>query len=200
VAEFDAVVEAQLDAARPYYTVLVFFDFQTQPVRVWHGAGDLAVMGHTWKGLGRLGQISAAGQSQAGIVEELTFRIAASEEMLERADLDAANEDTIGRDVEVWVQFLDLRPDSRHQLLPERFLYFWGRMGPLTSDRSPPDQAGNVVMSIEIAAQNALRNWSKPPFGMFSDTDQRHRASDGADAICVRIPEFVDGSVAWPQF
>lgn len=193
-------IEAQRDGPLIRKTALVFFDFKSQPVRVFAGFGRLRARGYEWQGLGRLGQLTYSGAGLAGIVEEMTFSLAASEEMLTFADEDADNDETIGRDVEVWIQSFDVVPERDWQLLGDPLLYFWGKMGPIAIDRQVAEDDGQVIRTIEVTAQNAMLNFARPPHSFFSDTDQKARSSDGADNICLRMPEFVDGSVLWPRF
>lgn len=204
VAFSSSAIGDQLDGARVRSAGLVVFDFQTQPMRVWSGNGDLRAVirgdTYTFRGIGELGRLSTAGFGLAGLVEEMTFTLAATETLLSAADEDAANLETIGRDVELWVQFFDDRLGRDWNILGNPLLFFWGKMGPIVITQDPPGSDGAIVRTIEVTAQNALRAHGRPPYSFFSDQDQRARSSDGADSLCARIPEFVSGSVTWPRF
>lgn len=189
-----------LGSGRVRAAALVFFDFLSQPVRLWSGAGDLRTLGSTFKGTAGLGKLSVAGWGPAGIVETMTFSIAANATVLAAADQDAANNETDGRNVWVWLQFFDDRPGKDWALLGDPIFYFWGTMGPITVVQAPPDQAGAIAYSMSVTATNAMRVHSRPTLAFFADHDQKARSPDGLDNSCARMGEFIDGNVLWPRY
>ena len=69
---------------------LVFMDFRDSPQRWWTGFGDLNVAGQLWRGLGDLISISEIETSYQVSAQQVSFEVAATQEMLALA-LDAKN-------------------------------------------------------------------------------------------------------------
>ena len=205
MADFsDPAIDEQLTGRNRRSTAMVWFDFRTKPLYLWPGFGEIRAPHRgkmrTWQGMGTLGSLTSAGFGVATVVEEMTFKLAGTDEILAAADGDAAELETEGRDVEVWLQFQDRRTDRDWQLLGDPILWFWGKMGVPEIGEELPDQDGTRQLSVSVTAQNVLVAHAKPPYGYFSDTDQRTRSYGGDDNLCLRMQEFVDGSVEWPRF
>ena len=77
---------------------------------------------------------------------------------------------------------------------------FWGRMGPLTVEMTPPDSNGQRSRVVSVPAQSAFVNRARPPLAFFSDRDQKARDPSGTDNIFLNIAKYSEGTVRWPQF
>ncbi len=197
---FEDTVVAQIGRGNFRCTALVHFDFLTKPMRMWHGFGPLRSMGYEWAGDAGLGSMSAIGVGTAGVAEEIRLRIAASDSTLLLADEDAANAESIGRDVKIWLQWFDDRDTKEWALLGTPRLYFWGIMGAPELVSEEADNSGTRRQYVEIVATNTLALIARPPLSYFSPGDVRARSTDGTDQIADRMGEFINGTVAWPRF
>jgi hypothetical protein len=84
--------------------LLCLIDYPSTPLRVWTGQGDLAWDGHTWKGLGNLGSVSAIQErfgAQAGNITLTLAGVAPELRALALADASA------GRSVRLWLAAFD---------------------------------------------------------------------------------------------
>jgi len=212
MAQFSELIEAQLSGATVRAAPLVDFDFKSGPERLWQGTGLLDAGGHTWKGTGALGAMSPIQAGPRGAVEEITLSLfgdAGSEDRPGLLDkLEADSEESTGRACNVYLQFFDIRRFDEFgnwvdwQPLGAMISMFWGVMGPLTArrDRAEIDKAPTRVVSVPV--QNALINRQRPAFAFFSHADQLGRTAGAAsvDNIFLRIPEFSEGTVRWPNF
>lgn len=203
MADFDAVIEAQLAGAVVRCSPLVEFDFVSGAKRVWPGFGPVIAGGKTWEGVRGLGTMSPITSGVGGAVEEMTFSLFGDTQLLGHLSEDAEESD--GREVNVWLQFFDLRQRNEAgewvewETLSDPLAMFWGRMGPLRVTMSEPNGEGRRGRIVSVSAQSAFINRARPPFQFFSDRDQKAR-TDGEDNIFVRVPDYVEGTVRWPQF
>lgn len=201
----DDIVAAQLDGATVRAAPLVHFAFKSGAIRLWPGFGPLVAGGETWQGLGNLGSLSGISGGPGGAVDEINFSLTATEEML--GDFQADADEAAGRDVFVWLQFFDLRQKDADgnwvdwKTLGSPRQLFWGRMGPLTAEMSPPSDGGERRMwLLSLTAQNAFLNRARPTFSYFSDRDQKSRDPTGTDNIFLNVPKYVDATARWPTF
>lgn len=201
----NALIDAQLDGRQVRCAPLVLFHFRSGLLGVWPGFGLLrtsgTVYGGEWQGIGSLGQLSILTSGADGSVAEMTFSLMATSEMLSTMSSDS--DESIGREVEVFLQFFDVRrfDDAGNfvdwQLLGWPIQIFWGRMGPLRADKTAEDD-GPAQRTLSVSAQNLFVTRGRPPYMHFSDRDQKSRSSD--DNLCVRVSQLSEGSVAWPTF
>lgn len=203
MASFEATIEAQLDGAAVRAAHLVRFGFLSGEVRVWTGFGDLIANGETWSGVGNLGALSTVNVGSSGAVEEMTFALAGTAEMLAAIADDAA--ESSGREVTVYLQFFDVRSfdDAGNwvewQPLDDPLTLFWGIMGPLTIARPRPDGAdAQAVRTISVSAASALFNRARPAYAYMTDVDQKARHP--GDEIFRNMQSFVDKEARWPHF
>lgn len=202
MAAFDAVIEAQLSGGVVRAAPLVHFDFLSGPVRVWPGFGPLDAGGEHWQGIGDLGAMSPITAGSAGAIDEMKFSLFGDEEMLGHIEEDA--EEASGREVNVWLQFFDVRQMDEAgnwvdwQPLSDPLSLFWGRMGPLGVQRTPPGDDGRATRVISVSAQNAFLNRSRPAFAWFTDRDQKSRSP--GDNMFILVSQLTEGTVRWPKF
>lgn len=202
MAEFEAAIEAQLSGGVVRASPLVHFDFRSGAVRVWPGFGPLDAGGYRWQGIGNLGSMSPVTAGSGGAIEEISFSLFGDETMLATIEEDA--EEASGREVNVWLQFFDIRQEDEAgnwvewQPLSDPLVLFWGRMGPLAVQRTPPGEDARASRIVSVSAQNAFLNRSRPAFAWFTDRDQKSRAA--SDNMFVRVSQLTEGTVRWPQF
>jgi len=200
MASFDEVIEAQLDGLTVAAAHVLTFDFKTEPKRLWPGFGDLYVDGVRFEGVGNIGTLSPISSGPNGGVEEVTASLFGDATML--ANLESDVEESIGRELEIAWQFFDLRErDSggnwvKWKTLSTPVTLFVGRMGPLRPSRTTGDDAKRV---ISVSAQSIFINRARPSFMFFSDREQKARGA-GTDNLCLRISQYSQGEVRWPQF
>lgn len=186
MASFESAIEAQLSGRTVRAVPLVHFEFLSGDQRLWPGFGTLAAGGYGWTGIGDLGSISGVSTGLGLAVEEMTFTLAGSGDILRGLKADAA--EATGREVNVYLQFFD----ETSAPLDNPWQIFWGRMGPLKAERSDESR------TITVVASNALLNRARASFGFFSHRDQQARHP--GDNIYVRASQMADAKVRWPHF
>lgn len=202
--DFDDLIEAQLAGATIRAAPLVAFDFKSEVKRLWPGFGPLSAAGEDWQGIGSLGALSSISGGTTGQIDEVTFSLFGSEAIL--ANLDADAEESDGREVNVLLQFFDLRQEDQNgawvdwALLSDPINVFWGKMGPLTAQMSPPDESGRRQRIVSTRAQNAFFNLGRPRYAFFSDRDQKARDPTHTDNIFVKVSQYAEGTIRWPRF
>jgi len=203
MAEFSELIEAQLSGATVRLAAFVRIDFKSGEMRLWQGYGKQIAGGEEWQGVGNLGALTPIQSGPRGAVEEINLSLFGEHEFLENIEADA--DESIGREVNFYLQFFDVRRFNEAgvwvdwQPLDDMISWAWGRMGPLSVSRQPPSERGRALRTISVVVQNALVNRRRPPFGYFSDRDQKARGS-ADDEIFSRMAEFSEGTVRWPQF
>jgi hypothetical protein len=203
MADFGEVINGQLAGRTVRFTPLVKFDFASGAMFLWPGAGDLAIGGDTYQGIGSLGTLSAISQGSAGAIEEMTFAVFGDEGLLEHLQEDA--EVSEGRLVTVRVQFFDVRrfdDDGNFvdwKTLNDPWTVFEGNMGPLTVKRQPPSDDGRATRVVSVSAQNFLIYRGRtPPLAYWSDRAQR--AKYPTDNLFSRMTDYAFAATKWPQF
>lgn len=192
MADFDDLIEAQLEGQTIRSAPLETFAFKSGPMHVWPGFGPLTIGEATYSGVGEAGRIDGVTTGAGVAAEEVTSTLFGSEGLL--ADLAADAEESAGRMKTVRVQFFG----EDWQPLGDTIQIFEGVMGPLKATRTPATDDGAATRIVEVRAVNAFANRNRPAFAFFSDRDQRARSSD--DNMFVRVATYSEGTVAWPQF
>lgn len=202
MADFDALIEAQLSGANVRCTTLVWFDFTSGGKGYWPGFGELVADGRLYQGTGGIGTLTPMESGPSGGVDEMTYSIAGPPEILQRFPEDQA--ETIGRDVEVLLRFFDARRQDEGgnfvewALLSDPIHVFAGKMGPLTAEHSPGSTSERPMRQVSVTAQNAWINRSRPQYAFFTDLDQKARSA--GDNMFALTAKLVEGSFEWPQF
>lgn len=199
---FPQAIQAQIDGANVRAAALVGFDFRSGWKGYWSGFGPIRTSAGAFEGTGNLGSLSPIEAGQAGGIDEMTFAIAGPPEMLARFNED--REETDGRTVQVYLQFLDARKQDEQgrfrewNTLDDPLVIFTGTMGPLSVSRPPGSGDERPTVTMSVRAQNIWSNRRRPAFGFFSDLDQKARsAGDNIFALCSKNGQ-VDFN--WPQF
>lgn len=204
VGDFSAVVQAQLNGTTVAWADLVRFSFKSQEIRLFQGHGTLIDgNGERWRGLGKLGSLSAVNVGSSGAVQELVLALTADVAMLARIRDDA--DETTGRTMARYIQFFDVR--ERNELgewvlgraLDEPVQIFSGTMGPPKLDRTVQQNPDDPPPSrtITVSAVNNLVNRRKPVLSFFSHRDQLARTG-GTDNIFINASRMADTTVRWP--
>ena len=154
---------------------LVFMDFRDSPQRWWTGFGDLNVAGQLWRGLGDLISISEIETSYQVSAQQVSFEVAATQEMLTLA-LDAKNR-VRDRAVTVYLQLFAMDDVEvagsdilSGQPIGSPIALFNGLMMRMPWSAEGPDQR-----RITIEAEGLFFRRNSPPRGRWSDADQKAR-------------------------
>lgn len=206
---FDAAINAQLAGAKVRVSELVRFDFVGEPMLLWNGAANLKLAGETWRGLNGIGAVTPVESSQGGVINSVTFSIAATDEML--AFVPSDNMRVIKRHVRRYMQFFDVREFDGEgnwvngDPLGIPICFFWGIMGPLSFQRpvARDVRMPQLTQVISVNATNTFQFRSRPPFGTYADRDQKIRSAAlnpaaRPDQMFINVPTFVEATVRWP--
>lgn len=202
--DLDTRILAQLAGPLVRCASLARFDFKSGEKRLWPGFGDLVVNGETWQGLGNLGQISQVSAGPGQTIEELVLTLFGDDTIISHFTSDA--EEAVGRAVRAYFQFFEVRQTDEAgnwvdwaPIGGDPLQFFWGRMGPLFVDRPVQTGGGRATRAISTRAANAFINRRKPPFGLYSDRDQRGRTNN-TDNLFVHASSMASATVNWPVF
>lgn len=175
---------------------LVFMDFRDSPQRWWTGFGDLNVAGQLWRGLGDLISISEIETSYQVSAQQVSFEVAATQEMLVLA-LDAKNR-VRDRAVTVYLQLFAMDDVEvagsdilSGQPIGSPIALFNGLMM-----RMPWSADGPSQRKITIEAEGLFFRRNSPPRGRWTDADQKARYP--GDRGLERLPLYANGyETAW---
>lgn len=172
-------------------TVLCEMDFRTNPQRWWVGYGDLPIGGVVYKGTGdviKISEMSLTYGMSAGFVR---FSIPqASPEMIARCDNQASEVNS--RPCRMYYQLFSVDEAEGHhrgRLIGSPISVFTGLMRDM---RSTSTSTGR---SIELEAYGRMSRQSKPPFGRWTDADQRRRYP--GDTGLALLPTLRDKAITW---
>ena len=121
------------------------------------------------------------------------------------ANIREDNEETVGREAEIFDQFFDVREVDEAgravdwATIGDPYSWYWGQMSPVTVKIDPPGDNGRRMRTVSVNVQNALINGARPKNSYFSDRDQRAR-SGGTDQIFISVAQFANGTAPWPIF
>jgi len=162
---------------------LADLEFDSQPLRVWTGYGNLTWNGMTFLGAGDLGDLSPIEETQEAKAVGITMTLAGVAE--ENVSL-AMNEDYQGRAVTIYFAAFD----QPRQLVTSPYQLFKGRMDVFEIDDSDPE---NIVMTM--SAENSLRSLSTPNVRRYTDADQKmeHPTDDGFG----QVKDIQDVQIVW---
>lgn len=186
-----AIPDEVLRNGRIGQAALVFMDFRDAPKRWWTGFGDLDVAGHRWQGLGDLISISQISTSYQVSAEQVTFQVAATQEMLSLAL--AAKDRVRDRTVTVYMQLfaMDAQAAAGQQVesgnpIGSPMSLFNGTM-----QRMPWSAEGATKRQITIEAEGLFFRRNTAPRGRWTDPDQkaRHPGDRGFE----RLPLYAGG-------
>ncbi len=172
-------------------TILCQMDFATNPQRWWLGYGPLTAGGVTYQGTGDVIQISAMSLTYGMSAGMIRFEIpAASPEMIARCDNQAS--EVNNRTCRLFYQLFGMvERDGEHRgrLIGEPISVFTGRMRDMRST------SGAQERTIELEAYGRMSWQGKPPFGRWTDSDQRARHT--GDRGLNQLPSLKDKAITW---
>lgn len=172
-------------------TILCQMDFKTNPQNWWLGYGPLTAGGVEYQGTGdviKISSITATYGMSAGMIR---FDVPnASPEMVARCDDQEA--EVNNRDCRVFYQlYSTVERGGEHQgrLIGNPISMFVGKMRDMDSTSSAESR------NIELEAYGRLSRQAKPPFGRWTDADQRARYS--GDTGLSEIASLKDKAIVW---
>ncbi|MCZ4351528.1 hypothetical protein O4H61_03280 [Roseovarius aestuarii] len=172
-------------------TILCQMDFRTNPQNWWLGYGPLTVDGVEYQGTGdviKLSSMSITYGMSAGMVR---FDIPnASPEMVARCDGQALEVNS--RRCQIFYQLYSLTyEEGEHQgrLIGDPISMFVGLMRDMHSTSTADSR------NIELEAYGRMSRQAKPPYGRWTDADQRARhAGDKGLAL---LPTLKNKAITW---
>lgn len=190
---FPETIEAALGGRTVRASFLVLFDFVTQPMRIWTGAGKIVTGGEEWYGIGALGSISGLEQAVNGEAPQTTFVLSGinSEIMsLARNEWESEAKDRLAQ---VLIQFHNEDDDQPLELFDAPYAIWGGRM------QTPRfELQGPKTRKITVAAESLFALRSRPAFSQYTDSDQRARYP--GDLGFEFVPGLINKIVTWPDF
>lgn len=184
---FTNAVAAALAGRSVNRAVLVHLDFRDEPMRVWGGFGTLDAGGHTWSGLGQLGNIEGLESAFGGTAPVTTFTLSGVEPSLVIDALNSSDQ-VKGRDVTVFLQLFDVESEA---LLDSPFAIYGGTMDVMKVFRQ-----GVARRTVSLTAETLFARRALPPWGYLSDRHQQQLYP--ADRGLEMVASMANKSVEWP--
>jgi hypothetical protein len=139
---------------------LVELDFDSLPLNLWSGIGDLSWDSKTWAGAGNL--LSFGSLEETTEVRALGTSITISG--LNSSILSAAlSEDYQGRNATIWLG----TTDETGAVIPDPIIVFGGRMDVMTINESAED------VTLNITIENRLIDFERTKIRRYTDQDQK---------------------------
>lgn len=186
--DVSAAIAAQMAGRTVRLSLLMHFDFLSQPMRVWPGDYDITSGGHTW--LGRpfaMVSVDPGTPSKDGAAEPFSVGVSGVDAaFLTRAR--AEESDAVGRRLSLYLQFFD----EAWQPLDGPISLRRGRMVGFSYAG-----AGSGTRSLTVRAEGALVARGRPPLTYLSDATQQSRFA--GDVGCEFIPSLQHSDVVWPK-
>lgn len=190
---FPETIAAHLGGRTVRASFLVLFDFATEPMRIWTGAGKITSGGYEWHGLGALGSISGLEQAVNGEAPETTFVLSGINSEILTLARQEWREEALNRLAKVYLQFHNDEDDRPRELFDEPYAIWAGRM------QTPRfELQGPTKRRITVSAESLFSLRSRPAFSQYTDTDQKLRFS--GDRGFEFVPGLVNKIVTWPDF
>jgi hypothetical protein len=153
---------AQLKATKVRPAFFVSMAFANETVYAWTGVGSLSWDGHTWLGVGILGEVSAIVEGSDVSAQGITLSLSGiSSELLS----DSMSELMAGKLAQVYLGFLD----TDGALIADPIPAFIGLIDQPTIDLSTDK------VTISITVENRLSDLNRARGGRYTDQDQRAR-------------------------
>lgn len=191
---FSQTVEAYLDNRTIEASLLVFMDFTDNPKRWWTGFGTLMAGGYEWEGAGDIVQIDGLSQGQAGEATETTFTLSGVNPEIV-AMVRSGSAAVKDRRVIVYIQFFHIEDSGGqvHSTLDGPVAIWAGRMDLLRYAADGPSSR-----TVILTAENIWSSRRRPPFGLYTDQDQKARFP--GDRGLEQVPDLVTKTIDWPTF
>lgn len=153
---------------------LVEFQFDSETIYVWNGFHEITSGGKTWKpmkGAGQIDGIAVNSQQQSDTVDFTLSGIPDSHVDILAKALEETP-DVNQRTVLIYMQLFDADWQPNGSPIP----IWWGFMQPPKVSRSAMQDAQGGTQTIQLTAENAFFNRSRPPYGRYTDRDQQKRS------------------------
>lgn len=171
MAFFDSDQIDSLSGKTVRIDVLVRFDFVSETMYAWNGDYNLIIDGNTYHPMHGLMKIDGLGVSSSAESQAVTLSMNGVDSDLLALCIEQtpeANQQLIT----LYVQLFD----EDWQLVGTPVPVWWGFMQPPRIDRSAMSGIDGSQQLIKISAENAFFNRSRPPYGRYSDRDQKKRS------------------------
>ena len=166
-----AAVDTELGQATtaPRYLVEVLFD--SGPLRLWNGLGDLSAFGNTYTGAGRIFRIEPIRETQetvaSGVRMSLAIMPTANQPDAVDAILNIAlAENYQGRSITIWQAQIDHTTDPP-SLIADPFIRFKGFLDVMR------DSEAAGALTLIITAENRLIDLERPRRRTYTPEDQK---------------------------
>jgi len=175
---FPKTVEQMLAGHEVRMSVGVWFDFQSQPMRVWQGRGAFTDPGgNTWNGLGAFGQITGLQGSSMLSVDPITMALSGLDATMANVARQQADE-LRGRRCGVYL----ISFDENWGLVDNPYLLELYLM-----DKATLSVDGETrTLVITLSAEPLFFSKHIPPVAMITDADQQRKYP--GDTIFKRVP------------
>ncbi len=154
--------------------LLAEFRFTAGTKRVWNGDTVLEAGGREWLPMHGAGGIDGLSAQSGTAAEAVTFTVSGlpNDAAGLLAEALAGTDDAVQQLVTVYLQLFsdDWQPAGAPIGI------WWGFMQPPKVSRSEMQGDEGGVQSVEMTAENAFFNRSRPPFGRYTDRDQQQRS------------------------
>jgi len=175
---FPKTVEQMLAGHEVRMSVGVWFDFESQPMRVWQGRGAFTDPGgNTWNGLGAFGRITGLQGSSMLSVDPITMTLSGLDATMANVARQQADE-LRGRRCGVYL----ISFDDNWALLDNPYLLELYLM-----DKATLSVDGETrTLVITLSAEPLFFSKHIPPVAMITDADQQRKYP--GDTIFKRVP------------
>lgn len=191
--QFPSAIAAQLAGDTVRVDALVEFDFVSGKIRLWNGFGSLVTSdGKTWEGLAGLGSIDGLTQSYNGSAPAQTFTVSGVDERF-AAKARGEQSEYYRRAVIVYLQFFD----ANWQTLDAPFAISLRQMDVIKASREETDDG--PVFRVSITAETPFVTRRRPPFGYWTDRDQRQRHGE-SDVSLNRVAGIDGKNITFPDY
>lgn len=187
---FNSTVEAYVAGRSIAGTVLVFMDFVDAPRRWWPGFGSLVAGGQTWQGTGELISVDGLEQPMGTAAPQTTFMLSGVDSTIVTLARNSSGK-VKGRRVVVYVQFFQLDGTQAWVPLDSPAAVWSGKM-----DQMKYAAQGPSSRSVTVTAESLWVNRSRPPFGLYGNTDQIARFP--GDRGLEQVSDLVNKTIRWP--
>jgi hypothetical protein len=187
---------AALTATTVRVSFLVKFDWTSGPQYAWNGYTPLTVGGNTYLPMCGMGQIDGLGLSGNGANDSVTISVSGLPDQA-LGFLAKALEDTPVVDQQLVTIYLQLF-DDQWQTVGNPIPIYFGFAQPPKVSRTEMQGTEGAVQSIEITAENAFFNRSRPPYGRYTDRDQQARSP--GDKFFGFVSSILMKTITYPDF
>jgi hypothetical protein len=187
---FSETIADSLAGAVVQTAILVRLDFTSSDVRLWTGEGVLdANDGTQWYGVGGMGVLDGIEQAIGGTAPEAKIGLAGLNTNLLGLAVDEFETEARNRLAIVYFQFF--REDDQ-RVLDNPYPVWAGEM------MRPEFNIALNAFDIVVSAESIFALRSRPPFAMYTDTDQQARFP--GDKGFQYTPTLMNKVVDWPVF